>query len=354
MRILLLGEYSGVHTNLGKALRELGHEVMLVSDGDGYRDFPTDLKINTHRLSLASLYNDTSKPIKNYKKLIGFDAVQLIGPFIFNKKLPFYNELLIKHLKKDNGKLFLISAGSGYRYYESNRNLEYNPCIGCETIDKTNGCPYIKPYAKYSTKKIEEFSDKIIPLAYEYWMANKDDPKCSSIHNYPIDTNRPIINEVGKKLIFFHGITEGRYGFKGSSQIQIALEEAKKKYPNDIEVVIKGGLPYKDYIQLFNKVNVVVDQLYSYSLAMNALNAMCTGKIVLGGVEPIAYDHLNHKGVIPAFNITPSKNHIIKQVEAVLENRYRIEELAKASSDFVKKYFDNMVVAQHFLQTWNS
>ena len=35
MRILLLGDYSNVHNTLAKGLRQLGHEAVVASDGDG-------------------------------------------------------------------------------------------------------------------------------------------------------------------------------------------------------------------------------------------------------------------------------------------------------------------------------
>jgi hypothetical protein len=355
MRILLLGEFSGVHTNLGKALRDLGHEVMLVSDGDGYRNFHTDLKINTHYINIKDLYKSISTPIKNYNKLTGFDVVQLISPFIFNKKIPFYNNLFLTALKKDNKKLFLVNAGAGYANYESNLSLKYSPCTYCEKLDKPRGCPYIKPYAKYATRGIEKMVDNIIPFCYEYHLAYKNNTKCTEIHNFPIDiSNKKIINEINGKIVFFHGMIEGRSGFKGSFIIKKALEKAKEKYPNDIDIKIAGGIPFNDYIKLFSKVNVVVDQVFSYSLAMNALNAMSTGKIVLGGVEPEAYRYLNHAGPIPALNIIPNEDQIVQQVEYIIENRNRIEEWAYASNEFVVQYFDSMKVASHFLKTWSS
>ncbi|MBF0951544.1 MAG: glycosyltransferase family 1 protein, partial [Alloprevotella tannerae] len=38
MRILLIGDYSNVHATLLKGLRELGHDVLLASDGDGWKN----------------------------------------------------------------------------------------------------------------------------------------------------------------------------------------------------------------------------------------------------------------------------------------------------------------------------
>ena len=37
MRILLLGEYSGVHYNLSVGLKALGHDVTLASGGDYWK-----------------------------------------------------------------------------------------------------------------------------------------------------------------------------------------------------------------------------------------------------------------------------------------------------------------------------
>ncbi len=43
MRILLIGEFSRLHNSLKEGLKELGHEVLLVSTQDGFKGFPTDL-----------------------------------------------------------------------------------------------------------------------------------------------------------------------------------------------------------------------------------------------------------------------------------------------------------------------
>ena len=38
MRVLLLGDYSNVHATLAKGLREEGVDVILASDGDGWKN----------------------------------------------------------------------------------------------------------------------------------------------------------------------------------------------------------------------------------------------------------------------------------------------------------------------------
>ena len=43
MKILLLGEYSRLHSSLKEGLVKLGHEVTIVSSGDGMKQFKTDI-----------------------------------------------------------------------------------------------------------------------------------------------------------------------------------------------------------------------------------------------------------------------------------------------------------------------
>ena len=45
MKILLLGDYSNVHATLASALRTLGHEITLASDGDSWKNYPRDVDL---------------------------------------------------------------------------------------------------------------------------------------------------------------------------------------------------------------------------------------------------------------------------------------------------------------------
>ena len=45
MKILLIGEYSNVHATLAEGLRALGHKVMVLSNGDFWKDYPRDIDL---------------------------------------------------------------------------------------------------------------------------------------------------------------------------------------------------------------------------------------------------------------------------------------------------------------------
>ena len=46
MKILLLGEYSNVHSTLALGLRALGEQVCVASDGDGWKNYPRDIDLS--------------------------------------------------------------------------------------------------------------------------------------------------------------------------------------------------------------------------------------------------------------------------------------------------------------------
>ena len=109
MRILLIGEYSNVHATLADGLRELGHEVTVISNGDFWKGYKRDIDVTRKPgpmgglLFMAKLYSLLPR-MRNY------DVVQLINPMFFELKAErlffFYN-----YLRKHNRKVFLGAFG---------------------------------------------------------------------------------------------------------------------------------------------------------------------------------------------------------------------------------------------------
>ena len=85
MNILLIGEYSNVHATLAKGLLELGHHVVVVSNGDFWKDYPRDFDVSRKSgiVGGVMLY---AKLLALLPKLRGYDIVQLINPLFFELK----------------------------------------------------------------------------------------------------------------------------------------------------------------------------------------------------------------------------------------------------------------------------
>ncbi|MEY2922393.1 MAG: hypothetical protein RL108_1015, partial [Bacteroidota bacterium] len=70
MKILLLGEFSGLHNNLKDGLIDLGHEVVIASAQDGFKKIPVDINFESNYRSIfREIGNKVVRPILNINKL---------------------------------------------------------------------------------------------------------------------------------------------------------------------------------------------------------------------------------------------------------------------------------------------
>lgn len=80
MRILLLGEFSALHKNLRDGLRELGHEAVVASVGDGWKRIPADIDLGSQATGWRGRLERIARPVWSLPKLTGYDVVQIINP----------------------------------------------------------------------------------------------------------------------------------------------------------------------------------------------------------------------------------------------------------------------------------
>ncbi len=111
-------------------------------------------------------------------------------------------------------------------------------------------------------------------------------------------------------------------------------------------------MPFNEYMKLLAQVNVSVDQLYSYSLAMNALYSMAQGKIVVGGAEPesgILYDGK----LPPVYNALPDEGQLFKTLESILERKEDLNSDSEKSRQFIIEQHNPLHIASTYLDIWN-
>lgn len=80
MKILLLGDYSNVHATLAKGLRELGHEVVVASDGDGWKNYERDVDLRRKSKTKWASFRYFFYLLRHFRHFRNFDVVQLINP----------------------------------------------------------------------------------------------------------------------------------------------------------------------------------------------------------------------------------------------------------------------------------
>ena len=129
MKILLVGEYSRLHNSLKEGLNALGHQVILMGDGDYFKNYPVDIKLNRRfqkgllkrfknlifRLSGfdISSWLLLRSALRHKQALQGYDVVQLINESPLGI-MPKHELKLIQWLVAHNDKLFVMACGTDY------------------------------------------------------------------------------------------------------------------------------------------------------------------------------------------------------------------------------------------------
>lgn len=349
-RILLLGEFSGLHTNLKDGLIELGHKVTLVSSGDGEKNINGDINIKAskNRIKDFMRYKKTFKEFKNY------DVVQFINPYIGDKLLLlFYNSIF-----KKNEKIFCLAAGDDVeflRFTLGNGMKKYSPFDNYVNNSKDKKIAYTRKVDKLFHRYFMDKIDGIIPVMWEYAEAYRTSiykNKLLPTIPLPVNTNKITYspNLVEDKINFYH--SSKRSSFKGTPEILEAMKRFGEMYPNEVLMNNKPFMPLKEYLQVTREANVIIDQCKYYSYAMNALYMMAQGKIVMSGAEPEALEELNI-GTTPVINITPDSNQILLQFKGILHNNNSLLEHGYESRKYVEKFHNHINIAKIYLETWN-
>ena len=114
MKILLLGEYSNLHATLAAALRDLGHEVRLVSDGDEWKCYPTDIRLSRRSTGLLDTLTYLIRLQREMRHWRGYDVVQLINPVHYVQLKAERGLRLYDWLRRHNRRVFLGAFGDDY------------------------------------------------------------------------------------------------------------------------------------------------------------------------------------------------------------------------------------------------
>ena len=379
MKILLLGEYSRLHNSLKEGLVSLGHEVTIVASGDDFKKYDTDYTIDSRFFSRFwfirkvknLVYKITSIDLEKIEravrfyfllpKLKGFHHVQLINSDAI-ETYPFLARFLYKKTFKNIESRSLLVCGDETPVidYLLKKELKYSvltPYFEDATLRKQFEFPL-----KYRTKRYRKTFDWLhkncnaliasdldykIPLeAMEY--------KTHFIPN-PINTDTIEFKklEINTKVVLFLGINRGSSIKKGISFFEKALTLIKEKYNDKVEIIITENVPYRQYISLYNKAHILLDQVYAYDQGYNALEAMAKGKVVFTGAENEFTKKYNLTERV-AVNALPDVESLVSELSFLIENPEEIIAIGKRARTFIEKEHHYIQIAEKYVEAWNT
>lgn len=365
MKILLLGEYSNVHWTLAQGLRSLGHNVTVVSDGDGWKNYQRDISLVRRSTSFVHGLEYTARLLALLPKLRGYDVVQIINPIFLQlkaeKMLPFY-----KYLRRHNGRVFMGAFGIDKYWVKAGmdcktfRYSDFN--FGSQLRESADNTMWYNEWVLGAKGMLNDYiandCDGIISGLYEYDASYRQHfgHKLRFIP-FPLDLKRyeAKVREPQDGVVeFFIGIQKTRSVYKGTDIMLRALQHVEQQYPDRCRVNVVEQLPFDEYVKVLDQSHVILDQLYSYTPAMNALQAMAQGLVIVGGGEEENYQILGEETLRPIVNVQPNEQSVVDGLLRLVQNPDEVARLSRQSIEFVRKYHDCRVVAQQYLDFYES
>ena len=379
MKILLLGEYSRLHNSLKEGLVALGHEVTIVGCGDKFKKFPVDYSIyaavcNDNKIAnflfksirkvLGLDFEKIEKAIRFYlllPKLNDFNHVQLINSDAL-ETYPILSRFLFKKLFKKIKSRSLLICGDETPIvdYWFRNELKYSvltPYFEDNSLENQFQFPlkYRKENYKKTFKWLKENCQQLITSDLDYGIPMQKMGYSTTFIPNPINTDKIVFQPIENtnKIIIFLGINRLSYLKKGINYFEKALEIIREKYADKVEIIVTGNLPYNEYISIYNKAHILLDQVFAYDQGYNALEAMAKGKVVFTGAETEFLNQYQLQEDEVCINALPNETEIAAKLSLLIEHPEKINEISKNARKFIEKEHDYKVVAEKYLACWS-
>lgn len=361
MRILLIGEYSNVHHTLCEALRRAGHEVLLISDGDGWKDYPRDIDLRRKIQGPLGSACYLAKLFCLLPRLKDYDVVQLINPVFLDVK-PRWNRWVFDYLKRHNRKVSVGCFGDDYYVISrmlDDKYLQYTDFYALgrpidHAINRQRIVTWLQGPKAELTRYVMAKADALMACLYEYYKVYATEEFLPRLHYLPLPVSPNHSSQTihpSSPLRILLAVQKQRGQMKGTDQIELLLLRLAKEYPQDIELRRIESVPFEQYCREVEVADVIVDQLYSYTPAMTALEAMRRGKVVISGGECCDFGTFTMQA--PCINLRPFEDEENYRVlKEVLLDRQKIARLSSDSQAYVREYHDADKVAGLFVRAF--
>ncbi len=377
MKILLVGEYSRLHNSLKEGLTELGHEVTIIGSGDEFKKYPVDILIENryqhgfrkkfmvlcYKLFGINLKANSIKKqfFSHADKLKGFDVVQLINESPLGAN-PGVEMEIIGFLKENNKKLFLLSCGTDHLSvrYALDKKFRYSiltPLFEGKVseLEFDAVLKYVRPEYKELHEFVFQQIEGVIASDLDYHIPLLGHEKYLGMIPNPINTKKiPLIPlPSADKIVIFHGVNRANYFRKGNDYFSKALKKIKLTHGDRIEIITVESVPYAEYIQLYDRAHILLDQVLGYDQGYNALEAMAKGKVVFTGAEEEHRQYYKLTETV-AVNAIPDADQIYDSLVELIEDPEKMLQISEAARAFVEREHDYLRIAEKYLEFYTS
>lgn len=369
LRVLLVGDASNYHRALATGLRRLGHVVTVASDGGRWMDTERDVDLSRQlpgKLGGMALW--LKLRLGMIRRFRGYDVVAL-NTTAFLPLKPARQQWFFDVVRKNNRSVFYNALGNDPNFVTEclspDTLLQYNDfriygsLSPFALLHPENEKEWLAPGLKGLYDHVIERVDGAVSCLWEYHVALQKvlpDEKIMA-GAIPIDVANiepvEIPDKIGKVRLFL-GRHRDRKVIKGTDILETVARRVVDRYPDKAELVIVENKPYTEYLELLRNAHVVLDQIYSYTPATNALLAMAMGlNTVSGGAEEY-YRHIGESELRPVIHVEPDPESIYHALEQTVLHPELIKQRGIQGRELVEKHNDCVKVAADNVAFWLS
>lgn len=351
MKFTLLGEFSGLHYAIKQGLVALGHDVILISDGDKRKNISSDIRLDNlspflPQGRLNSIFSSCYRLKLPFSDHLSIISPLLLGGGRYIREFFSYN-LLRRSLDRTNTSS-LCAAGSDSFWLKFAKTLDYHPYDS--SVDP-------KPiFSQFPTNTLNHYAAKSVDAIFgftpDYYSAYKSNLSfeaktfqlpmvgCSLMKSIP-ESYSP----VKSKVVILFG--SNKYAFKGGFIIEKALKRFHYDF-QDVEIVTPAMCSYNEWFEYVRRCDILIDQCRTYSYGVNALLGMALGKIVLTGWHWPPMKVFNYEQP-PMIHISPTVDSVYQSLFLAYTNIRGGIHKPELPSAFYDSYHSPIVVTQKFL-----
>jgi len=349
-------------------LRRLGHDVTVASAGSGWMNTRRDIDISRRLPGKAGglwLWLRMLQLLES--RLSRFDIVSLSSTGFVELK-PERVALLFERIKKNNHRVFMTLLGNDTFYVDecikpdgvlrlSEWSINHQPSpltlAHPERISAWRA-PELRQLANY----IYDNVSGVTPVLYEYDAVARTHIPAEKIGYIGIPIDTMTVTPVNlpakiKRVNLFLGRHRDRQVEKGTDILERAAKEVVARHPDKANLTIVENRPYSEYLNLLCKAHIVLDQLYSYTPATNALLAMARGLNVVSGAEPEYYNFIGEYDNRPIISADVRYPVLLENIERAVLDYETIYKRGRDGREFVVKHNDCVTVARRAIDFWS-
>ncbi len=367
MKVLLLGDYSNYHAALSAGLRKLGHDVTLASDGCSWLQTGRDIDVSRHHSKVggAMLYSRLLTTLA--PKLRGYDVVQLRAPYFLELR-PQLLANIMRRLKRDNGAVYLsaLSTDSALvrNFTSATPALAYsewalgNTPTAWSLTEASQRRQWLDQRLVDYTDAFYGQLDGAVSALYEYHrVIEAEYPSLPLAYGgVPIETEAlpaPRMHSCNPPVRILFAAHKGREGEKGADLLLPILRRLDEELPGRIELLTPPNMPYRNFVELLSSVDIVCDQLYSYTPGTTALLALAMGVVPVSGGEEDYYKFIGETSARPIINLDPRDlDGAYAAMRSLVSDPAALRAMSAAGPAFVKRHNGAVEVARRFEQFW--